>query len=110
MTGGGKGGGLTQIALVRQLLVGLGCLLIVLAPLVGAIPGPGGLFVFAAGLSLVLKYSGIAKRQYVKFKRRWPNKGRWTDWGLRRQSAKRREERMKALQAEEAAQAAPPSD
>ena len=105
MTQSAKQSGLTRIALVRQSLVALGCLLIVVSPLAGAIPGPGGIFVFAAGLSLTLKYSGIAKRLYVRFKRRWPNKGRWADWGLRRQSAKRREEIMKARAAAEAAEA-----
>ena len=42
-----------------------------------------------------LKYSEWAKRKYVEFKRRHPNKGRWADWGLRRKSAKRREELRK---------------
>jgi hypothetical protein len=107
MAQGAKQSGLTRIALVRQLLVVLGCLLIVLSPLVGAIPGPGGIVVFAAGLSLTLKYSGIAKRLYVRFKRRWPNKGRWADWGLRRQSARRREEIIKARRA---AEVSPPGD
>jgi hypothetical protein len=81
---------------VRYTLVGIGCLLIALTPLVGPIPGPGGVVVFAAGLSLVLKYSGVAKRLYVRFKKKHPNKGRWADWGLRRQSARRREEMAKA--------------
>ena len=81
---------------VRYTLVGIGCLLIALTPLVGPIPGPGGVVVFAAGLSLVLKYSGVAKRIYVRFKKKHPNKGRWADWGLRRQSARRREEIAKA--------------
>lgn len=84
-----------QNPIVRNLLFLLGCLLIIIAPLVGAIPGPGGVIVFAAGLGLVLKYSGWAKRQYVRFKRSHPNKGRWADWGMRRPSAKRREERLK---------------
>ncbi len=81
---------------VRYTLVGIGCLLIAITPLVGPIPGPGGVVVFAAGLSLVLKYSGVAKRIYVRFKKKHPNKGRWADWGLRRQSARRREEIAKA--------------
>ena len=89
-----------QIALVRHMLFGVGVLLILVSPLVGAIPGPGGVIVFALGLGLVLKYSDWAKRQYVRFKRRHPNKGRWADWGLRRESAKRREQRLKALEAE----------
>jgi hypothetical protein len=91
-----------QTPLVRQLLFGLGVLLILLSPVVGAIPGPGGVIVFALGLGLVLKYSEWAKRQYVRFKRRHPNKGRWADWGLRRNSARRREERLKAQQDEQA--------
>ena len=85
--------------LLRQALFLLGIVLIIVSPAVGAIPGPGGVVVFAAGLGLVLKYSGWAKRQYVRFKRRHPNKGRWADWGMRRPSARRRE----ALQRESGA-------
>ena len=81
-----------QVPIVKQCLFLLGCFLIVISPLVGAIPGPGGVLVFAFGLGLVLKYSEWAKRKYVEFKRRHPNKGRWADWGMRRRSAARREE------------------
>ena len=88
--------------LIRQSLFVLGILLIIVAPLVGAIPGPGGVFVFAAGLALMLQNSEWAKRQYVKFKRRHPNKGRWADWGMRRISARRREERHKRKRAQDA--------
>ena len=97
--------------LIRQSLFVLGILLIVISPLVGAIPGPGGVFVFAAGLALLLQNSEWAKRQYVKFKRKHPNKGRWADWGMRRVSARRREERLRQTQAEEPeASNAPVSD
>ena len=67
--------GWTQIPLVRHGLVALGFLLIALTPIVGPIPGPGGVIVFAAGLSLILKYTGWAKRLYVRFKRKHPKKG-----------------------------------
>ena len=70
----------------------IGVLLILASPVAGLIPGPGGIFVFAIGLALVLKTSMWAKRRYVHFKRWQPKAGRWTDWGLRRQSARRREE------------------
>lgn len=80
-----------RVPAVRTGLFVLGWILIASAPLVGLLPGPGGVFVFAAGLGLVLKYSEWAKRRYVRFKRAHPNKGRWADWGLRRQSARRRE-------------------
>ena len=82
-----------QNPMVRTALFGTGLMLMIISPLVGAIPGPGGVIVFAAGLGLALKYSEWAKRQYVKFKRAHPNKGRWADWGMRRRSARRREER-----------------
>ena len=91
--------GWTDIYVVRQCLVGLGFVLIALTPLVGPIPGPGGIIVFGAGLSLILKYTGWAKRLYVRVKRKHPNKGRWTDWSLRRASARRREELRKQSEA-----------
>ncbi len=69
----------------------VGATLIILSPLAGVIPGPGGIFVFAIGLAMVLKTSMWAKRHYVRFKSWQPKAGRWADWGLRRQSAKRRE-------------------
>jgi len=89
-----------EIPLVRQCLVAIGFLLIALTPIVGPIPGPGGVIVFGAGAGLVLKYSGWAKRLYVRFKRRHPNKGRWADWSLRRPSARRREEIRKQREGE----------
>ena len=69
----------------------IGVILMILSPIAGVIPGPGGIFVFAIGLAMVLKTSMWAKRRYVKFKRWQPKAGRWADWGLRRRSAKRRE-------------------
>ena len=65
-------------------------LLFVVAPLVGAIPGPGGVVVAGIGLAMVLKTSMWAKRRYVHFKRWKPKAGSWTDWALRRRSARRR--------------------
>ena len=77
--------------LMQTFMFMLGLLLMILAPLAGIIPGPGGIFVFAAGLALALKNSDWAKRQYVRFKKWQPKAGRWADWGLRRPSAKRRQ-------------------
>ena len=87
---------MTHPAPVRIALVASGCLLIALAPVAAPLPGPGGILVFAAGLSLVLKYSGWAKRLYVRLKRRHPKKGAWADWSLRRASARRRAALRKA--------------
>ena len=93
---------LQQLKAVRTSLFVLGCLLIVTSPAFGVLPGPGGIIVFGAGLALVLKYSEWAKRQYVRFKRKQPKMGRWADWGLRRESARRREALEKARKAEAA--------
>ena len=81
---------------MRNVLFGLGVTLIIASPVIGAIPGPGGLFVFAAGLALTLRNSRWAKRRYVHFKRRFPKQGDWADWGLRRASARRRRDLAKA--------------
>jgi hypothetical protein len=70
-------------------VVGL-LLLFVVAPLVGALPGPGGVVVAGIGLAMVLKTSMWAKRRYVRFKRWKPKAGGWADWALRRRSARRR--------------------
>ena len=101
---------LGRVPAVKTGLFVLGCILILLAPVVGAVPGPGGIIVFAAGLGLVLKYSGWAKRKYVAFKRRYPDKGAWADWGLRRRSARQRLQRERALAQEQAAGPQPCED
>ena len=84
--------------IVEWSLLGLGIILLLVSPLVGAIPGPGGVVVAGIGLALILKTSMWAKRRYVHFKRWKPKAGRWTDWALRRPSAKRREALRKAEQ------------
>ena len=82
---------LGRIPAVRTCLFVLGLLLMVVSPLLGVLPGPGGIVVFAAGLALTLKYSELAQRHYVLVKRKHPKKGAWADWGMRRRSFRRRE-------------------
>ena len=84
--------------IIEWSLLALGVALLILSPLVGAIPGPGGIIVAGIGLALVLKASMWAKRRYVRFKRWQPKAGRWTDLALRRRSAKRRDALRKAAQ------------
>jgi hypothetical protein len=88
-----------KVPAVRTALFLVGLLLIAAAPAVGALPGPGGVILFAAGFALTLKYSEWAKRKYARFKRHHPNKGHWVDWSLRRKSALRRERVRKAEKA-----------
>lgn len=68
----------------RLPLMGIGWLLIGVSPVVGAIPGPGGIFVFMGGVALLIRNSCWAKRRYVMVKRRWPKLGRATDKVMRR--------------------------
>jgi hypothetical protein len=83
---------LRDTRLAQSLLFALGLfLLFVAAPVASPLPGPGGLLIAAAGLTLVLRTSLWAKRRYVHFKRWQPKAGSWFDWGLRRKSARRRE-------------------
>ena len=74
----------------------LGVLLIIGGLIIAPIPGPGGVFLIAPGVALILKTSMWAKRRYVKLKRWQPKAGRYTDLALRRRSARRREALRKA--------------
>lgn len=97
---------LGRIPAVRTGLFLLGCALLLITPVIGVLPGPGGVLTFGAGAALVLKYSEWAKRQYVRFKRKHPLKAAWADWGLRRGSARRREARRRREETRQAAEAA----
>ena len=108
MSIGSRLSAIRNMSLVQSLLFVLGMfLLFVAAPLASPLPGPGGLLLAAAGLTLVLRTSLWAKRRYVRFKRWQPKAGTWFDWGLRRKSARRRD----VLRRErERAEAPPPSE
>lgn len=69
---------------LRLILLTIGWLLIVSAPVIGALPGPGGIIVFGVGLALVLRNSRWARRQYVRLKQRWPKAGHLADRSLLR--------------------------
>jgi hypothetical protein len=73
---------------IQWLLIILGWLLIIAAPLIGWLPGPGGLILFPLGLALVLKNSPWAKRRYSRFSKRRPEYGEWANWAMRRKRFK----------------------
>jgi hypothetical protein len=93
--------------IVEWSMFAAGILLLILAVVSGPIiPGPNGVLFGAAGLSLILKSSLWAKRNYVRLKKkRLKFRGRdivigeWTDWALRRPSAQRREALRKSTDA-----------
>jgi hypothetical protein len=87
---------LMDMPVVEWALFALGVLLIIGGFIIAPLPGPGGIFLIAPGLALVLKTSLWAKRHYVRLKRWQPWAGRWMDWALRRRSAQRREAIRKA--------------
>ena len=86
-------------SVLRLVYLGVGWIMVlVITPIVGALPGPGGIFIFAGGLALLLKNSNWVKRLYTKYTRRFPRHGRLIDRILRRPSAPRgraRPERLK---------------
>ncbi len=78
---------------IRLVLTFIGGFLCVISPIVGVLPGPGGIFVFAAGFALMLRNSAIVRRAYARLKAKHPRKGEWVDWAMRRRSALRRAKR-----------------
>jgi hypothetical protein len=86
---------------VAQLMLGM--ILILGAAVVGPLPGPGGIFFFAGGMILILRNSRWARRQFARWKRRWPKTGHVVDLSMRRGSAVRRRARTKAEVAADAA-------
>lgn len=75
---------------MRIVLLVLGALLILVTPVAALLPGPGGIFTFAAGLALVLRNSRRARHRFARTMRRYPRIGGLADRALRRPSAKRR--------------------
>jgi hypothetical protein len=63
----------TGTKLKKFCLVSLGLLLIVAGQLIGLLPGPLGMPLTVAGLSLVLRNSVYAKRRFIDLMHRWPN-------------------------------------
>src|SRR3954451_11315874 len=84
--------------IVEWSMFAAGLLLIVAGLMIAPLPGPGGIFLIAPGVALILKTSMWAKRHYVRVKRWQPRAGRWMDWALRRPSHQRREALRKAAE------------
>ena len=77
-------------SVLRLVYLAIGWVLVlVVTPVVGALPGPGGVFIFAFGAALLLKNSHWVKRAYVRFARKHPRYARLADKGLRRSAAPR---------------------
>lgn len=87
-------------AQVRLALFITGVVLMILAPIVGILPGPGFIILFPIGLMLCLQNSAWAKRSYVRFKRRHPRYAGWTDRVMQRASAARRRARAQLAKLE----------
>jgi hypothetical protein len=92
---------LRQNGWVRTCLFALGCLCLVLTPIIGVLPGPGGLILLPLGLALVLQNSQWAKRVYGRFKRKHPRYAARADWLMRRPSALRKSALEKAKRAKD---------
>ncbi|QGY79420.1 hypothetical protein [Sphingorhabdus lacus] len=80
----------TDSSAYRWAMVILGWMLVVSAPLVSWLPGPGGLALFIIGLGVILKHSLWAKKRYSRLSKLHPEYGRWADWALRRSKVQHR--------------------
>ena len=59
--------------LVKKIaLLSVGWVLIVVGPVVGIIPGPGGIPITGAGVILVISQSNTAKRVFLRYHKRYP--------------------------------------
>ena len=83
----------------RYAQLALGILLIIGAGAMAPLPGPGGAFLFAGGMILVLRNSAWARQRWARLKRRFPRIGGFVDRMMRRGSALRRRARDKAVSA-----------
>lgn len=88
--------GLGRTRLQRAVMMTVGTLCCIIAPIVGPIPGPWSVLLFGFGFGLLLKASLWVKKRYVRFKKKHPKAGAWVDWGLRRDSYLRRKARAEA--------------
>lgn len=59
---------------IRFVITVFGGFMVLLAPIVGLLPGPGGIFMFAIGFALMLKNSAIVRRYYARLKAKYPKK------------------------------------
>lgn len=71
---------------VRVAQMATGLALMVVSPALVLIPSPFpfALILFGIGLALLLRNSGWARRRYVRWTRRYPRAGKFTDFGLQR--------------------------
>ena len=68
----------------RMAMLTLGWVLVLGAPLLGPIPGPGALVILPIGLAIILKHSLWAKKRYARAARTYPSYANWANWAMRR--------------------------
>ena len=74
----------------QWVMIVIGWALVIIAPIVSWLPGPGGIALLVLGGMLILKNSLWAKRQYAKHSKRNPEYGGCFNWALRRKRFRRR--------------------
>ena len=74
----------------RMAMLTLGWVLVLGAPLLGPIPGPGALVILPIGLAIILKHSLWAKKRYARASRTYPSYANWANWAMRRRKVTER--------------------
>jgi putative Mn2+ efflux pump MntP len=75
---------------VQLVMMLCGWALVISAPIVSWLPGPGGLLFFILGLGLILKNSHWARKQFARHSKRHPEYSLWIGWALRRKRFRKR--------------------
>ena len=66
-------------------------MLVITGPIVGIIPGPGGIPIVAAGAIMIMSQSRVAKRVFIRAHRRYPKTVGPVRSFIQRRSRRRRE-------------------
>ena len=60
-------------AIKSKVILAIGWLIMVVALMLGPIPGPGGIPLFALGAMMVMSQSRPARRFFIRMQQRYPN-------------------------------------
>ena len=61
-----------SLSIKKVALMSAGWTLVGVSPIIGVIPGPGGILVAGAGAAIILNQSATAKRVFIRYHRRYP--------------------------------------
>ena len=79
----------------KIIILSTGWILVITGPIVGILPGPGGIAVIGVGVVLIMGQSRVARRVFVRTQHRYPEMMGPVRRFIRRRNQKRAEKRAK---------------